>query len=58
MERIRMNFTGCSNVGSAYRERHAGRKIPFTNEELFTLGPPKTYTGKYLNEIAFPARTL
>ena len=34
--------------------RSTGRKMPFTDEELFAFGPQKTHTGKYLNEIAFP----
>ena len=37
-----------------HQDRCAGREIPFTDEELFAVGPQKTYTGKYLNEIAFP----
>jgi len=28
--------------------------IPYTNEELFGVGKPKTYTGRKLDEIAFP----
>jgi non-lysosomal glucosylceramidase len=37
-----------------YQLRSAGRPIPFTDEELFAVGPPKTYSGLYLSEIAFP----
>ena len=29
-------------------------KIPYTNEELFDVGKPKVYTGRKLDEIAFP----
>jgi non-lysosomal glucosylceramidase len=36
------------------QSRRAGREIPFTDAELFALGPQKTYTGSHLNEIAFP----
>ncbi len=32
----------------------AGRKIPYTDEELFNIGQPISYTGEKLNEIAFP----
>lgn len=39
---------------SEYQNHHTGRKISFTDDELFTVGSPKKYTGKYLNEIAFP----
>jgi len=37
-----------------YQQHSAGRDIPFKDEELFEVGPPKTQKGKYLNEIAFP----
>lgn len=49
-----MELTGCNGFGSVYQKLHAGRGIPFTDEELFVLGPQRTYTGSYLNEIAFP----
>ena len=29
-------------------------KIPYTREELFNVGKPKVYTGRQLDEIAFP----
>ena len=29
-------------------------KIPYTHEELFNVGKPKVYTGRQLDEIAFP----
>jgi len=37
-----------------HQPHHAGREIPFTDDELFAVGPGRTYTGKHLNEIAFP----
>ena len=46
-----MNLT---DIGSLYQKHHTGREIPFPDEELFAVGPQKTYVGKYLNEIAFP----
>ncbi|MHB0876593.1 MAG: GH116 family glycosyl-hydrolase [Anaerolineae bacterium] len=36
------------------QERHAGRAIPFSDEELFAVGEQPTLTGERLNEIAFP----
>ena len=37
-----------------HQRHHAGREIPFTDEELFAVGEGRTYTGEYLSEIAFP----
>ena len=54
MEETRIGLTGWGSFRSEYQERHAGRKIPFTDDELFAVGPQRTYTGKYLNETAFP----
>jgi len=48
MERNRISFV------PEHQHRHAGREIPFTDDELFAVGPQKTYEGQYLNEIAFP----
>jgi len=48
MDNIRIGFV------PEHQDRYAGREMPFSDDELFTLGPQKTYTGKYLNEIAFP----
>ncbi len=48
MERNRISFV------PERQRHHAGREIPFTDDELFAVGPQKTYEGKYLNEIAFP----
>ena len=30
------------------------RPLPYTDEELFAQGPPRTFAGEYLREIAFP----
>jgi uncharacterized protein (DUF608 family) len=37
-----------------YILRDSGRKVPFSDEQLFDFGPPKTFTGEHLREIAFP----
>jgi non-lysosomal glucosylceramidase len=34
--------------------RSVGRPVPFSDAELFDLGPQKTYRGEHLREIAFP----
>lgn len=33
---------------------HSGRRIPFSDAELFDYGPPETLTGDRLNQVAFP----
>ena len=30
------------------------RELPYTDDELFAQGPPRTYRGAHLNEVAFP----
>jgi uncharacterized protein (DUF608 family) len=30
------------------------KQIPYTHEELFDVGPPRVYSGRQLDEIAFP----
>jgi len=37
-----------------YQPRRSKRSVPFTDEELFQIGPQRPKTGQYLNEIAFP----
>ncbi len=39
---------------SHYQPHSAGRPIPYTDEQLFSIGPQKTYRGEHLREIAFP----
>ena len=53
MEKIKVGFSGHGGFTPEHQDRYAGRGIPFTDDELFAVGPQKTYTGKYLNEIAF-----
>ena len=36
------------------QEYHSGRKITYTDDELFAFGPQKAYTDRHLSEIAFP----
>lgn len=35
-------------------KKGANMSIPYSNEELFSAGKPMTYTGRQLDEIAFP----
>ncbi len=37
-----------------YVLRDSGRKVPYTDCELFDFGPQKTFSGQALGEIAFP----
>ena len=37
-----------------HQPHSAGRVLPYSDEELFALGPPPTYTGEGLREVAFP----
>ncbi|MBM3211870.1 hypothetical protein FJZ33_06615, partial [Candidatus Poribacteria bacterium] len=37
-----------------YQKHKSGLEIPFTDDQLFSVGPQKTYTDNHLNEIAFP----
>lgn len=39
---------------SQWQLRSTGRPVPYSDEELFAMGPQKTYRGEYLREIAFP----
>lgn len=37
-----------------YQDHYTGREVPFTDNELFDMGPQRTYRGDNLSEIAFP----
>jgi uncharacterized protein (DUF608 family) len=43
-----------SELTNVHQEFHAGREIPFADQELFEISPQKRLAGKYLDEIAFP----